>query len=128
MQRKQSACRAADGSHFLDSGGRSEVAFIGGVEEYGTGIFFHLPGFPVQDADLFDAVVAHDYIFVFGIELAHGEDCNFIFLPVEHLFEDSCSDRRFEVVAVAAYFYLFGVCSVCVDIVLFHSPRTKRMG
>ena len=75
-------------------------------------------------------VVAHDYVFIFGIELTHGQDRDLILLPVEHFLEDACSDGGFEVVAVAAYFHLLGARTVGVDIVLFHSVHklTEQAG
>ena len=113
-----------------NTGGSAEVTFVGGIQEYRTGVFLHFPGFAVQDTDLFDAVVAHDYVFIFGIELAHGQDRDLVLLPVEHLLEDACPDGGFEVVAVAAYFHLLGARTVGVDIVLFHSVHklTEQAG
>ena len=103
-----------------NTGGSAEVTFVGGIQEYRTGVFLHFPGFAVQDTDLFDAVVAHDYVFIFGIELTHGQDRDLVLLSVEHLLEDACSDGGFEVVTVTAYFHLLGSRTVGVDIVLLH--------
>ena len=38
-----------------NTGGSAEVTFVGGIQEYRTGVFLHFPGFAVQDTDLFDA-------------------------------------------------------------------------